>query len=211
MSRIRSTFTACAIATAISSSASAAVLIDTGNPGGAFGFIGFDLYPDQSIAVAFTPNDTYSLDSVSMWMMSNDFEAPGRTFKLQLVTDAAGGSSRTIPSENVLETWDLATTAVGWSPVLETWSSALNPVLQANTTYWIVASSTEPAGFDPLWVQAADDEAHWYSINNSASPGWISGESFAVPGTIINATLVPAPGAMALLGLVGLGAARRRR
>jgi MYXO-CTERM domain-containing protein len=192
--------------------AAADTILDTGEPQGGFlGYYGFDLSPDQSVAIAFTPDQDYRLDSVGLWMMSNDFDAAGRAFTVSVRTDANGGM--TVPGTEVIEGWNMTTSAQGWSPVLDSVNSALNPILEAGTTYWIVAESDEPAFFNPVWVASSQTEPVWHSIRNSLNPNgeWISGYGQGVPGLVITGTVVPAPGAAALLGLGAVAALRRRR
>lgn len=192
--------------------ATADTIFDTGEPQGGFlGYYGFDLSPDQSVAIAFTPDQDYRLDSVGLWMMSNDFDASGRAFTVSVRTDANGGM--TIPGTEVIEGWNMTTSAQGWSPVLDSVNSALNPILEAGTTYWIVAESDEPVFFNPVWVASSQSEPVWHSIRNVFNPGgeWISGYGQGVPGLVITGTVVPAPGAAALLGLGAMAGLRRRR
>ena len=198
-------FAACSLA-------SADVIIDTGTPDPGFvGYYGFDLYPDQSVAIAFTPGQDYVLNSVALWMMSNDFDASGRSYTVSVRTDAAGGM--TIPGSTVIESWEVMTGATGWSPVLDSMDSVLNPILAAGTTYWIVAESDEPAGANPVWVASQQAEPVWHSVRNALNPdgAWISGWGQGVPGLVVSGTVVPAPGVGALLALgAGLGLRRRR-
>lgn len=195
--------------------AHADTLLDTGTPGGGmFGYWGFDVFVGQSVAIAFTPTQDYSFDNLSLWLMSNDFDAPGRTLSISLQTDAGTGATPQAPSGTVLETWQHATTAVGWEPVLETMNSVLHPTLYAGTTYWIVAESSEAAFVDPVWVVAGNGPSYYVgNIDFASSSAWQVGLTGAAPGAIINATPVPEPETLALL-LLGaplvLGAARRR-
>jgi hypothetical protein len=192
--------------------ASADVIIDTGTPEPGFlGYYGFDLYPDQSVAIAFTPGQDYRLDSVALWMMSNDFDASGRSYTVSVRTDAASGM--TIPGSTVIESWEVMTGATGWSPVLDSMDSVLNPILAAGTTYWIVAESDEPAGANPVWVASQQDEPVWHSVRNALNPdgAWISGWGQGVPGLVVSGSVVPAPGVGVLLAIgAGLGLRRRR-
>lgn len=197
-------FAACSLA-------SADVIFNTGEPQGGFiGYYGFDLMPTQSVAIAFTPDQDYYLDSVGLWMMSNDFDTAGRAFTVSVRTDAAGGM--TIPGDTVIESWNTSTNAVGWSPVLDEVTSVINPLLQAGVTYWIVAESDEPTGMNPVWVASSQDEPVWHSIKNSFNPdfAWLSGYSDGVPGLVVSGRVVPAPGLGALLAVGGLVATRRR-
>lgn len=190
----------------------AGTIVDTGLGNGWFGFVGYDLYTGQSVALGFTPQTTCTLDDVGVWIMSNDFDAPGRTFTLTL-RESMPGSNNGIPSASVIESWDVATSAVGWTPVLETVNSVLHPTLSAGVQYFIVAESTEPAGYDPCWVQGNNEDPFVVAIDNEFNPnGWESGLQYgSAPGTVINATPVPVPGAMAMFGIAGAGAMRRRR
>ncbi len=203
---------AAAALTAIAGAAHADVIFDTGTPEPGFiGYYGFDVFVDQSVAIAFTPEEDYSLEQVGVWMMSNDFNSAGAPYTLSVRTDANGGM--TIPSDTIIESWDVQTSAVGWVPVFETVDSVLNPVLSAGTTYWIVAESDSPAFVDAVWVASQQDEPVWHSIQNVLNPNgeWSSGFTQGAPGLVVSGSVVPAPSAFALLGLGGLACARRRR
>lgn len=192
--------------------AHADVIFDTGTPDGGFlGFYGFDIFVEQSVAIAFTPDQDYALDQLGLWMMSNDFDNAGAPYTVSVRTDANGGM--TIPGDTVLESWDVQTAAVGWSPILETVDSALHPVLSAGVTYWIVAESDSPAFVDAIWVASSQDTPVWNAVQNSANPNgeWIAGYGQGVPGLVISGHAVPAPGVGALLGVAGLVGVRRRR
>ena len=187
---------------------SADTLLDTGTPGGGFfGYYGFDVFVGQSVAIAFTPGQNYAFDNVSLWLMSNDFDNPGRQLSISLQTDAGGGATPVAPSGSVLESWLHSTSAVGWTPVLETLNSVLHPTLQAGTTYWIVAESSEPAFVDPVWVAAGNGPAYTMAnIDFASGPAWQVGQTSGPPGALISATPVPEPAALGLALLtVGAG------
>lgn len=198
-------------AATLATPAAADTLLNTGTPDpGWIGYWGYDINAGQSVAIAFTPTADYTLDQISLWLMSNDFNAPGATFTLSLQTDASG------PSGSVLESWDTATSAVGWVPALDTVTSVLHPVLSAGSTYWIVAESTEEFE-DPVWVIAPGDGVNTYVMANNdflSGSGWqVNWQSWTPGGTIVSATPVPEP-AMLVLALLGLpltlAAAKRR-
>src|SRR5688500_16105012 len=192
--------------------AHAVPIFDTGLQQPAFGWVGYDIFPDQSVGVAFKPDFDCTLDRVGIWAMSNDFDNPGRTYTLKLVTDA--GAAPSIPNvSNVIESWSMSTSAVGWTPVLDQANSVLHPVLSANTWYWLVAESTEPAGFDPLWTFAGNNVEYYSAINNAANPnGWKGGWGFgSTPATIIEATPVPEPTLFGLMVITTIISLRRRR
>lgn len=198
---------------AIACSANAGTIFDTGSPeGGFFGYTGYDVFVGQSVAVAFTANQTYSLDRIGLWMMSNDWENSGRTYTVSIRTDA--NNAATEPSNNILESWNMATGAVGWNPVLDIAESTLHPILEAGKTYWIVAESSEEALVDPVWVWANYWEgAPSGNIDWMNNPGvWQTGVTYgSTPGTLVEGTLVPNVGTLSLAGFAGLAAARRRR
>jgi hypothetical protein len=188
----------------LASPASADVLIDTGTPGGFLGYYGFDVFVGQSVAIAFTPGQNYSFDDVSLWMMSNDFDAAGRMLTVSLQTDAGSGPLPTAPSGTALESWNHATSAVGWTPVLETLTSATHPLLSAGASYWIVAESSEPAFVDPVWVAAGNGDAYYTGfIDYQSGPDWQVGLTSGPPGVVITAAPVPEPSAL-LLALLGI-------
>lgn len=197
---------------AAAGAAQADTIFNTGTPEPGFlGFYGFDIYVDQSVAIAFTPDQDYTLDSVGVWMMSNDFSNAGAPYTLSVRTDANAGM--TIPGDTVIESWSVQTAAVGWNPILETVNSVLNPTLTAGTTYWIVAESDSPAFVDAIWVASSQDTPVWHSVQNAFNPdgAWISGETHGAPGLIVSGHPVPTPGALAVLGLAGIAGTRRRR
>lgn len=198
---------------AIPTLASADIVLDTGLVEPGFGWVGYDIFPDQSVGIAFQPSADVTLSRVGLWFMSNDFDNPGRQYTLSLVTDA--GTAPSIPNtSNVLESWNIATNGVGWTPVLDQVDSVVKPLLHAGTWYWLVADSNEPGGLDPLWVFAGNDVQYYSAIRNSANPNgeWQGGYSFgSTPGTVVEGTPVPEPTMIGTLALVGIGSLRRRR
>ncbi len=164
-------------------------LLNTGEPGGPFGFIGFDLFTGQSVAIGFTPKHNYFLDEVAVWIMSNDFGNPGATFTLSLRPNDTPGKP-THPSDTIIESWDIATTAVGWDPVLERRRPKQRTVLEARKTYWLVAESSEAAGENPVWVWGSNDVPVPFAlIDFASSPEWQEGTAIgSAPGAIVRAT-----------------------
>lgn len=209
--RWRASFAGALCALSLAAPASADTLLDTGTPDGGFlGYYGFDVFVGQSVAIAFTPGQNYSFDSVSLWLMSNDFEAAGRHLTISLQTDAGGGATPVAPSGTALESWAHATSAIGWSPVLETLNSLTHPLLLAGTTYWIVAESNEPAFVDPVWVASGNGPQYTMgNIDFASGPNWQVGLTGGPPGAIVNASPVPEP-AVLVLALLGLPLVLRR-
>lgn len=195
--------------------AAADEIFSTGTPTGGFlGYYGFDVFQDQSVAVAFTAGADYTLDSVGLWMMSNDFDNAGAPYTVSLQTSMPSNTSPDLaPSGVVLETWDVQTAAIGWTPILETQTSTLHPLLQTGETYWIVLESDSPAFVDAVWVASGQNFPVLHGIINSANPtsDWYTGYTQGAPGMVINGTLVPAPAGVGVLALGGLVGTRRRR
>ncbi len=186
--------------------ASADVVVDTGSPN-PLNF-GFDIASDQSVAVAFVPEQSVRFTDVSLWLMSNA-SGPGAEFTLSLRENlvSANGS---VPSDGILESWQASTSAVGLNPVLETWQSADNIILNAGETYWIVAESDRQS-MNPVWVVGTPQVETLMATNTIFSNGWSSNSSFGVPGVRVDGIPVPVPSTTLALGLMGLSAVRRRR
>jgi hypothetical protein len=182
-----------ALAVLLSSAiACADVIYETDDPfGGPFGIIGSDVCDAQSVAVRFTPDIDYRFEQVGVWFMNNDFS--GKTHPLvtvslrpDLVVDG-----ESIPSEEIIESWEFNVSAVGWDPMLETLVSKLQPTLEAGANYWIVCESEAPCGLDGVWNWAGIDSG-FTSICNGIPCEWSSG-SGAVNATIVEGTpVIPA-------------------
>jgi hypothetical protein len=169
-------------------SAKADEIFNSGKPGGPFGFIGYDIFTGQSVAVGFTPTQNYFLDEVGVWIMSND-TAPGATFTLALRPNDGDGDP-TVPSDTIIESWDISAKAAGWDPKLERRRSRLRPMLLAGHTYWLTAESNEPAGFNPVWVWGdSSDPTPVAIIDFASSPEWQGGiVTGSAPGATVRAT-----------------------
>jgi hypothetical protein len=148
---------AAAAAVSLGGAAHADTIFATEDPGGFFGYIGFDLFPQQSVAARFIPATEHTLDRVGIWFMSNDFDGTTpQTVTVSLRTDVnPGGEFDSIPSEVILETWTRDVQVVGWTPALEFFDSTIHSTLHAGQKYWFVAESNVPALVNPIWVWAA--------------------------------------------------------
>jgi hypothetical protein len=180
--------TACAGMVGVGVSARADEIFNSGKPGGPFGYIGYDIFTGQSVAVGFTPTQNYFLDEVAVWIMSND-SASGATFTLALRPNDGPGEP-TVPSDTVIESWDIATKAAGWSPVLERRRSRECPVLFAGQTYWLTAESSEPGGSNPVWVWGdSGDPTPVAFIDFASGSEWQGGiVTGSAPGASVRAT-----------------------
>jgi hypothetical protein len=153
----------------------------TEDPGGFFGYTGFDVFPGQSVAARFIPAHDYTFDHVGIWFMSNDFDGTTpQTVTITLRTDVnPGGDYNSAPSEVILETWSRNITAVGWNPVLEPYDSEAHPILHSGQKYWFVAESNVGAGANPVWVWSAEGNEFTGTQEGPGTP-WQTGSGAAV-------------------------------
>ncbi|MEQ8843877.1 MAG: GC-type dockerin domain-anchored protein [Phycisphaerales bacterium] len=165
--------------------AHADVIFETNNPfGSPFGFVGFDVFTQQSVAVRFVPDRDYRLTDVSAWFMSNDFAAPlDRPVRLSIQTDRAVGDAF-VPSGDILEAQDLLITAVGWDPQLDTVAMSGDTILEAGQAYWVVAESDYGAGENPVWNWATGVTGY-VSTTRFDTGEWQPGGEGATVGVVV--------------------------
>jgi hypothetical protein len=133
-------------------------LLNTGKPGGWFGYYGFDVSSEQRVAGRFTvsPSGDYQLTRVGVWLMNNS-DTEQATVKLSLQTDALDEQgSESLPSGVKLERWEAPVQTLGWVPVHQYFKSIKRPQLKAGHNYWVVAESKALPGADPIWLVAAE-------------------------------------------------------
>ena len=178
------------LALALAAPVTADVIYETEDPfGSPFGFIGFDVFVGQSVAVRFTPDAGYTLEKIGVWFMNNDFSGgthPLVTVTLRTNQDDKGTST---PSEKILETWTFNVSAVGWDPMLETMASVAHPLLEAGQHYWIATESEAPPALDGVWNLASPGLGFMSTIDFFSSPEWQPGGLGAVVATIVEGTL----------------------
>jgi hypothetical protein len=132
-------------------------LLNTGKPGGWFGYYGFDVSSEQRVAGRFTVSESgdYKLTRIGVWLMNNS-DTEQATVKLSLQTDALDEQgTESLPSGVKLERWEAPVGTYGWSPVHQYFKSAKRPHLKAGHNYWVVAESKAAPGADPIWLVAA--------------------------------------------------------
>lgn len=186
-----------------------AVIFDTGEPSTDFGTIGFDLAPSQSVAVAFTPVNDVVIDTVTVWMMNNNFDGVTfPSFTLSLVDNIEDGELG-MPGDDPIEEWELRTNTVGFDPRPEVAVSEGGTVLSAGTQYWLVATSDAPEFMNPVWVWGTGQAIN--AVDNALAPGWNVLDGGATPSVRIDGTIIPAPAGAALGGVALFAMARRRR
>ncbi|GAA0757456.1 hypothetical protein LRH25_18550 [Ideonella azotifigens] len=143
---------------AVPTAAAKQVLIDTGAPGGWFGYWGFDIYTEQTVGARFTvPVDSdFKLSRIGIWLMNNS-DVDQAKIKLTLQTDALDeGGGESLPSGHKLEHWTAPVATFGWTPVQQFFSSEKTPRLKAGHSYWVVAESKAKALKNAVWVTAAE-------------------------------------------------------
>ncbi|MCC6321239.1 MAG: hypothetical protein IT438_07370 [Phycisphaerales bacterium] len=180
--RVSRSLIAAASVAACAASTLADDIFRTENPeGGFFGYIGFDVFPGQSVAARFIPSGAYTLDHVRVWFMSNDFEGgTPQTVRLSLRTDVNPGTEfDSVPSETILESWTQNITAIGWNPVLEDFASLTHTAINAGQKYWIVAESDVPAQFNPVWNWSAFGNEFTATTDGAGTP-WEGGFGAAI-------------------------------
>ena len=180
-------------ALAAGGAANADTIFQTPSPeGGFFGYIGFDIYQQQSVAARFIPNGECTLDTVSIWMMSNDFDGTTpQSVTITLRTDTnPGGDFVSAPSGTILETWTATPTVVGWTPVLVDFASVAHPTLAAGQKYWVVAESTVAAQVNPIWVWSSSGN-EFTGTNSGGSTPWQTGSGAAIGIQVAGALTTP--------------------
>lgn len=174
--------------------ASADTIFQTSDPeGGFFGYIGFDIFETQSVAARFIPTGECTLDTVSIWLMSNDFDGVvPQTVTITLRTDTnPGGDFVSVPSTTILETWTASPNVIGWTPILVDFNSATHPTLAAGQKYWVVAESEVEAQVNPIWVWSSSGNEFTATNSGGATP-WQSGSGAAI-GIQVKGTLTSPP------------------
>lgn len=170
--------------------------------------VGTDLV-DRTKGVGLTMGAT-SMDFVSMVALISNGGTSAATLSGGIFA-ASGGNPGAM-----LAAFTGVSVGAGAQPAEITMQTASTFTLQANTSYWFVLdgpSVTNSLLWNSLSPNAAPTAAAGMTFDGyrfSSNGGTTWGASSIFNGMTINA-VVPAPGAMALLGLGGLAAARRRR
>lgn len=136
----------------------AVALVDSGKPGGAFGYNGFDVFEDQRVAARFSVPETgdHHLARVALWLMNNAGDVQ-KKLRVSVQTDALDdGGTESLPSGRRLHSWVAPVQTLGWVPVQQWFVTSRTdaPRLVAGRSYWIVAESKSPPFVDPVWTFA---------------------------------------------------------
>jgi hypothetical protein len=145
----------------------------------------------QSLAEVFQASVTGILASIDLAVVMN---SGTNSFIVDLVNDNSGAPGGTLIEAFTLS--NISTTTV----TIETVTSILNPVLSANTNYWL-----------EVFPGAADTEGGWYYDQDNAlglwanfGSDWNDFSDFASPSFQINSADAPEPASGLLLLSAGL-------
>jgi hypothetical protein len=145
---------------------------------------GFDLSDDQSVALRFTPDRDYTLDTIRMWIMSNDFnQVSYAPVRVELRPSQNGGRR---PGTAVIELMTFTVSAFGWNPVLESVSSRNHPLLRANVPYWVILHCDLHKN-NPSW-NWSDNSIGIIALSHGGQVNFTEGGEGAVTGTTIEGT-----------------------
>ena len=180
-----------------------APVFETNNPfGGFLGVNGFDVFESQSVAARFMPNGSYTLDAVSIWFMSNDWDGTTpQTVTITLRTDVnPGGEFTSVPSDTIIESWTTDLPVVGWNPQLIAFLSSTQAPLTSGQKYWVVAESNLGPFIDPVWCWSSTGNEFTATTDGTGTPwegGFGAALAFVVSGTVTT------PGCAADIGAQG--------
>lgn len=160
------------------------------------------------LASSFTTNASaasYTLDTVIVDM--GTAITPGGGFKLELRSDQS-----LVPGAVVAELVGEGNPSDG----LFAYTPAATVILNANTTYWLVASVSGGTGEYRWRAAASNDQTGDWAIGNNIGFSGNSGANWSLQGFppslfSISATAVPEPGSAILLLLGGAGMCLHRR
>lgn len=160
----------------------------TGEPcTGFLGCIGFDVFTQQTVGLRFTPTSDYTLDSISMWYMSNRFDAP-LTLPVDVTIhtdDDSGGCSA--PSAVILDAMSFVPGAIGWDPILDSVFPTTKVQLQAGENYWIVCKSDSGPSDNPVW-NIVEGFTSYTATTQFDQTSWQCGGEGAALGVFIEGT-----------------------
>jgi MYXO-CTERM domain-containing protein len=190
----------------LAAAAQATVLFDNFGPGDTYDFgIGWTIgdTADWQLGAGFVMNagGSYSLDSVTASIR----HIAGPNFVTLSVYDTVGG----LPGSLLETSSAMNLPAHDGTPAPPTvFAFSGSTVLQDGQTYWVIASTDGPAGAWLAWNWNIAHALGLHAQRQGAGPWQVF--TFEQSVLRVEGTLVPAPGALALLGL-GLLRTRRRR
>jgi hypothetical protein len=163
-------------------------------------------------AFSFVPTETATLTGADLALTVLSGPAAPSTVYIESSVGGAPGTILDTLTENGSYGTYPSTSVVNFS-------CSTCSVLDAGTTYWIVAQETN-ASDQTGWLYSPSDTGSWfYDESDSATGPWTTataGDNFAafdVTGTAVGTSATPEPSSLALLGsgLLGLAAIGRRK
>jgi len=181
----------------------------TGNPSTSLGTI-ITGEQARSKAVGFTvpAGPGYSLDGVRMLLDFDSPTTPGGTPEVSIWSGAAAPTSQL--------TSLTPTTPVGSGVGVFSFSPSSTFIMNGGETYWVLINGAAGNTGQFYWLTESptveptgDATFVGYRFSSTTTPP--TGTSSVFNAFSVSATLIPAPASLALLGLGGLVATRRRR
>lgn len=165
---------------------------------------GWGLGNGGGAALPFTPNDTFTLDSVSFAAFAYLGPSP-------VTVSIAKGD---MASLKTLESFEVSLPTAPWAPQVFTVNSLLHPILEQGSTYWYVITADDRIkSLICLNMNDQNIEGDFYYEYDNA---WhlYSGplDAFSIKGTPNSGSSVPVPSSILLLcsGVIGLVSLRVR-
>lgn len=166
-------------------------------------------FPDQELADNFTLSSANTINQITFWGVYYPSNSPSDNFTVNIYADSGSNLPGALLSSQPITTSRTDTGVDAFGVDFYEYTASLSSPFAAagGTQYWIsvVNSAGNPAS-SWGWGTGNGDANGAYSLDSTGSWNQL-GESLAV--RLEN--VVPAPSSLALAGLMGLGAMRRRR
>ena len=166
----------------------------------------------EANAFSFSPTQTATLTGADLALAAN---GPVSPLNLYIESNVAGAPGTILDTLTQTGSYsDYPTTSL-----VNFKCSGTCTTLDAGSTYWIVATQSNPAN-TTFWLNSFSDSGTWYyNLTNSATGPWTVAtapgnfSAFDVTGTPSTVPPIPEPASVALLasGLLGIAGAVRRR